>query len=287
MHYNKGKLYICPTPIGNLEDITLRCLRILQEADLIAAEDTRITQKLLNHFQIKTPLISYHKFSEKKQSKIIIDKVLSGCNVALVTDSGTPLISDPGSEIILEARSNGIQIIPLPGASAVTCSLSAAGFQSNGFIFHGFLPKSQSRKAILLKSLSLNTLPVVIFESPNRVISTLETIYNVLGNINIFIAREITKLHEEFLSNRVVDLINHFKSVEPRGEFTIIIDNSLVQQEKLTREELELIINEKLRLNQSVSSIVKELAEDTTIKKNQLYKIVLETQNKTNAIDED
>lgn len=277
-----GLLYICPTPIGNLEDITLRCLRILKEVDYIAAEDTRVTKKLLNHFDIKTKLISYHKFTEKKQSDEIISKLKNGENIALVTDAGTPVVSDPGNEIVSQAISNNIKVIPLPGPSAVTCALSASGLISEGFIFYGFLPKNTSQQIKLLQSLSENNLPIVFFESPNRVLATLQTISDNFGNINITVTRELTKLYEEIISGEINNIIDHFKSKTIKGEFTIIIDPIHSEHTKLSIKEIESLIIEKLNNETPISSISLELSEYLGLSKNKIYKLALTLQNKLN-----
>lgn len=278
MKHKPGLLYICPTPIGNLEDITLRCLRILKEVDYIAAEDTRVTKKLLNHYEIKTKLISYHKFSEKKQSDEIISKLKNGENIALVTDAGTPVVSDPGNKIVSQAINNDIKVIPLPGPSAVTCALSASGLVSEGFIFYGFLPKSNSKQIKLLQSLAENNLPIVFFESPNRILSTLQRINETFGNIKITVTRELTKIYEEIKSGNITDIIDYFSSKPIKGEFTIIIDSMNAHHTKLSEEEIESLIIEKINNKIPISSISIELSDYLGLSKNKIYKLALSLQ---------
>lgn len=285
MKNKTGILYVCPTPIGNLEDITLRCLRVLKEVGFIAAEDTRVTQKLLNHFDIKTPLISYHKYSEKQKTPLIIEKLLQNTNIALVTDSGTPVISDPGNEVIAEAIKNSIKVVPLPGPSAITCALSASGIISEGFIFYGFLPKSAAKKEEILTGLAANQLPIVIFESPKRVLSTLESIYNSLGDVNVVLTRELSKIYEEITVNTVSEHISYLKTIEPRGEHTIIIDKIPINTNSISKEDIEILIKDKLKLNQSISSIAKELSEDLNCNKNYIYKLTLELAKEAEQVD--
>lgn len=280
MKDNTGILYICPTPIGNLEDITLRCLRILKEVDLIASEDTRVSKKLLNHFQIKTPLISYHKFSEKQKLNILIDKLLEGQSIALISDSGTPTISDPGNMLLKEAFCNKIKIVPLPGACSVSCALSASGLAEHGYIFAGFQAKNNTIKTKTLKSLTTCNLPIVIFESPQRLVATLECIKEAFGSIKVFIGRELTKLNEEILFDNIENLIEKFTLTTPKGEITIIIDKINFCPPQLTEKEIKSLIEEKIKQDKPVSTIAKELSEELEINKNKIYKMALKLSNK-------
>jgi 16S rRNA (cytidine1402-2'-O)-methyltransferase len=272
----KGTLYICPTPIGNLEDITFRCLRILKEVNLIAAEDTRITRKLLSHYEISTPFLSYHKYTEKSRSKHIVDELLKGKSIALVSDSGTPVISDPGAELINQAHQNNIPIVPLPGASALSCAVSVAGFVDSGFVFAGFLPKQTSKKKECLNRYSAYALPVVIYESPQRLIATLEAIYEIYGNVLILLAREITKYHEEIIQNNVVEVLKYYKTRDIKGEITIIIDKLPAKESSLDDNQLKAIIRERLDSNETVLTISRELSEEFNIGKNHIYKLALD-----------
>ena len=215
-------LFIVATPIGNLQDITLRALDTLKSVDIIAAEDTRQTQKLLAHFKIKKRLVSFHKFSRENKLNQIIGLLKSGKNIALVSDAGTPGISDPGQKLVAAARDNNIKIIPIPGPSAITTILSIAGINADSFLFVGFIPKKKGRKTFL-KELSKVSVPVVLFESPVRVLKTLKDIREYLGERNVIVGRELTKIHEEILSLPVSQMINYFADNQPRGEFVIVI----------------------------------------------------------------
>ena len=206
-----GNLYLVATPIGNLEDITLRAINILKEVDIIAAEDTRHTLKLLNHLNIKKTLISYYKETEKIKSEILIEKLLDGKNIALVSDAGTPAISDPGEEIVRKAIENDINIIPIPGACAFINALVASGFSTREFVFLGFLSKNIKNKKEKLEELKNENKTLIFYESPHKIKSTLENISEILGNREIVIARELTKIHEEFIRGKVLELQILFK----------------------------------------------------------------------------
>ncbi len=250
----KGKLYICPTPLGNLEDITLRAVRILREVDLVACEDTRITQKLLNHYDIHTKLISYHKFSEKQKSSYIIGFIEEGKDIALVSDAGTPLISDPGGELIKLAYEKNIKIIPLPGASSVTTALCASYAGHLPFVFIGFLPKTAKEKEqLLLKYQDIN---IVAFESPNRLVKTLQEALLTLGSRHATIARELTKVYEEIKRDSIGNLIDYYFKNPPRGEIILIIEG---EEQHKTADTLE--IQEKIRILSGAGYGVKELSK--------------------------
>jgi 16S rRNA (cytidine1402-2'-O)-methyltransferase len=266
---NSGILYICPTPIGNLEDITFRAIRILKEVDLIACEDTRVTGKLLNHYKISTKLVSYHKFSEKKKSEYLINLLLEGKNIALVSDAGTPLISDPGSELVKSAGKNNIRIIPLPGASALTTALCAVYRESTGFIFAGFLPKSAGdKKEFLLKHASED---IVFYESPNRIVKTLDEILKILGNRTVSVARELTKIYEEIKTGSCEELIEYYSNNPAKGEIVAIVrgcklKNYTAEQEDIV-DKIRLLKKERFS-TKDISSILSAL---TGIKKSEIY----------------
>lgn len=251
---NKGTLYICPTPIGNLEDITLRALRVLKEVDLIACEDTRVTQKLLNHYDIKTKSISYHKFSEKQKSGYLVEKLLEGQNIALVSDAGTPVLSDPGVELVKKARENNIKIIPLPGASAIMTAFSAGGFDNHYFTFIGFLPKSTKEIELIINKYKESN--IILFESPNRLLKTLNEIKSLFGNVNLLIARELTKIYEEIIKDTIENHIEYFNKNSPRGEFTIIIEGI---EENLSIEENQLL--DKINILKNAGYGTKEISK--------------------------
>jgi len=215
-------LYIVSTPIGNLEDITLRALRILKEVDYIAAEDTRHTKILLNKYEITASLLSYHSYSSKHKEEKIVDLLKEGKNIALVSDAGTPGISDPAYSLIQRAIEENIQIVPIPGASSLLTALIASGKPMHQFLYLGFLPLKKGRQT-LLKSLAEEKRTIVFFESPHRILKTLNQLLEFWGDKEIAICRELTKIHEEFLRIKISEAINHFTEKKPRGEFVLIV----------------------------------------------------------------
>ncbi len=249
-----GILYICPTPIGNLEDITLRTIRVLKEVDIIACEDTRVTQKLLNHYKITTQTVSYHKFSEKEKSVYLIKQIKEGKNIALVSDAGTPLISDPGAELIREANLNNIKVIPLPGASSVITALSVAGTEKGDFAFFGFLPRTfKEKEKVLTKYSEIN---MVFFESANRIVDSLAEILEILGDRNAVIARELTKIYEEIKKGNISNLIEYYRQNPPRGEIVLIIEG---QKEEKSPDEVEIC--EKIKILKTEGFSTKEISK--------------------------
>lgn len=253
-----GELFICPTPIGNLGDMTLRAISTLKEVDLIACEDTRVTQKLLNHYEISTKLTSYHKFSEKQKSDYLIGLLKDGQNIALVSDAGTPIISDPGSELVKNCLENNIKIIPLPGACAFITAFSASCNNDKDVIFLGFLPKKTNEMQEKLKK--YNDINVVLYESPNRLVDTLKTIETTLDNPNVTVGREITKMFEEFKHGSASEIADYYKQKQPKGEIVIIIE----PKENLNTENFD--INEKINIlktegfsNKDISKILSTL----------------------------
>ncbi len=267
-----GNLYLVATPIGNLEDITLRAINTLKEVDLIAAEDTRHTMKLLNHLKIKKTLISYYKETEKIKSDILIEKIINGKNIALVSDAGTPAISDPGEEIIKKAIENNINIIPIPGACAFVNALICSGFSTKEFIFIGFLSKNAKDKKKKLEELKNENKTIIFYESPHKIKSTLENILEILGNRKIVLARELTKIHEEFIRGRILDILE--KEQELRGEFVIIVEGTeKKEEEKEFLNSLTLEEHYKYYLNKNLDKkeIIKKIAKDRNKNKNEIY----------------
>lgn len=267
-----GNLYLVATPIGNLEDITLRAINTLKEVDLIAAEDTRHTMKLLNHLKIKKTLISYYKETEKIKSDILIEKIINGKNIALVSDAGTPAISDPGEEIIKKAIENNINIIPIPGACAFVNALICSGFSTKEFIFIGFLSKNAKDKKKKLEELKNENKTLIFYESPHKIKSTLENIFEILGNRKIVLARELTKIHEEFIRGRILDILE--KEQELRGEFVIIVEGTeKKEEEKEFLNSLTLEEHYKYYLNKNLDKkeIIKKIAKDRNKNKNEIY----------------
>ncbi len=218
-----GILYIVSTPIGNLEDITLRAIRVLKEVGIIAAEDTRHTRKLLSRYEIHVPLTSYHDFNKYEKAEVLIAKIKEGINVALVSDAGTPGISDPGYYLIKRAIEEGIRVIPIPGATALTAALSVSGLPTDRFSFIGFLPKKRTARDKTLKTLSTIEHTLILYESPYRVLKTLNEIREIFGERKISVARELTKFHEEVIRGKISDVINNLGS-HPKGEIVIIIE---------------------------------------------------------------
>lgn len=268
----KGNLYLVATPIGNLEDITLRAINVLKDVDIIAAEDTRHTLQLLNHLNIKKTLISYYKQTEKNKSKVLIDKLLEGNNIALVSDAGTPGISDPGEEIVRQAIENNIRIIPIPGACALVNAIIASGLNTNEFTFIGFLPVNQTEKRKKLESIENENRTLIFYEAPHKLNATLEKMQEVLGNRRIVLARELTKIHEEYLRGTLDEIIN--MQIEPKGEYVIIVEGN---SDKITEvsilNELSLEAHyeyyEKKGLDKK--DIIKKIASDRNKPKNDIY----------------
>lgn len=276
MDANAGTLYIVGTPIGNLEDMTVRAVRILQTVDLIAAEDTRHTGKLLHHFQIKTPQISYHEHNRMIRVPELVAKLQQGLAIALVSDAGMPGISDPGYELVKACAEEGFTVVPIPGASAVIAALSASGLPSDRFIFEGFLPaKSQARRTHL-ESLQSESRTIVFYESPHRLRATLQDLADSLGSDRkITLARELTKLHEEFWRGTTADAIELYTKREPQGEYTIVVAGAevvkVVLSDTTLRSELQTLLNQGL----SRSDASRQLAQQTSLSRRQIYQLAL------------
>lgn len=219
-------LFVCATPIGNLEDITFRAVRILSEADLIAAEDTRQTKKLLDHYKIKTPQTSYHKFNIKSKTDYLLRLLKEGKKIALVSDSGTPGISDPGEELVAAAIQYKIDVIPIPGPCAITTALCASGLKTDKFLYLGFLPKKPGKRRKVLADLTYRKETIIMYESPYRLEKTLADILEILGERRTVAARELTKKFEEFVRGTSSQVLEHFKSKKPRGEIVILIEGA-------------------------------------------------------------
>ena len=275
----KGKLYLVATPIGNLEDITIRALRILKEVDLIAAEDTRHTLGLLNHFEIKKPLISYYKEIEKEKSNILIEKLLEGKNIALVSDAGTPGISDPGEEIVRKAIENNMEIIPIPGACAFVNALIASGMNTKEFSFVGFLSANKKERREKLEELKYETKTLIFYEAPHKLKTSLESMLEVLGDRNVVLARELTKIHEEFIRTTLSTSVEQI--VDIKGEFVIILEGN---QESKKDIELSNLNSKSLEEHYlfyeqqgfSKKDIIKKIAKDRNLNKNEIYQYFLD-----------
>lgn len=273
---NSGILYIVATPIGNLEDITLRAIRMLKEVSLIAAEDTRRTRKLLNAYEISTPLISLHEHNEKEKSSVIIDKIKSGMNVAYVTDAGTPCISDPGYHLIKLVQAENIRVIPVPGASAVITALSASGFPADNFIFCGFLPSKENKRRKYLEELKEEIKTVVFYESPSRYAAALQDMYDVLGDREIVVARELTKIFEEIKSGKISSFLTGFVQGKIKGEFTIILQGKEKEPVAVTAEEIEAnLLRLKKNKKMSVRDAICEVVRQTGLPKKKVYDLAV------------
>ncbi len=269
----KGLLYICPTPIGNLEDITLRTLKVLEEVDLVAAEDTRRTLKLLNHYNIKKPLTSYHEHNKKTKGQILVEKLKEGAKIALVTDAGMPGISDPGEDIIKLCIEENIDIIALPGATAFTLALVLSGLKTDKFVFEGFLPSKNRDRIKELERLKVEERTIILYEAPHRMEALLQDILTILGNRNISISRELTKIHEETFRGTVSEAIDWFKDTGPKGEFVIVLEGGAAPDEDpykdiSVKEHLKKYIEEGM----SKKDAVRRVAEERNMPKNKVYK---------------
>jgi 16S rRNA (cytidine1402-2'-O)-methyltransferase len=268
-----GTLYIVATPIGNLEDITLRAIRILKEVDLIAAEDTRHTLKLLNHLEISKPLISYHRHNEEVKSDILIEKLQQGSNIALVSDAGTPGICDTGEEIIKRCINLDINIIPIPGACAMINSLICSGISTKEFTFLGFLPLNKKLRKDKLEEIKMSNKTVIIYEAPHKLKVTLKDLEEILNcDRKITLAREITKIHEEFIRGNIEDLVQKFQDI--KGEIVLIIEGNMDVTVENELNNLSLDEHYKFYERQGFSKkdIIKKIAKDRDVNKNEIYK---------------
>ncbi len=266
-----GKLYLVATPIGNLEDITLRALRILKEVDLIAAEDTRNTLKLLNHYNISKPLISYHRHNEEIKVDGLIEKIKNGENIAIVSDAGTPGISDPGEIIVKSAIDNNIEIVPIPGACAAINALICSGFDTKEFVFLGFLPINKKLRKEKLDEIKKESKTLIIYEAPHKLKNTLEDLKEIVGKRKIVLARELTKIHEEFLAGSIDEIIE--KSHDLKGEMIILIEGceKIDEDNLLTKLSLEEHYSYYEKMGFDKKDIIKKMAKDRGVNKNEIY----------------
>ena len=269
-----GILYIVATPIGNLEDITLRAIRTLKEADVIAAEDTRHTQVLLKHFAINTPLTSFHEHNERAKTAQLVTRLERGESIALVSDAGTPAISDPGYRLVVAAIGAGIRVIPIAGPSALIAALSAAGLPTNGFDFRGFLPARKQERRSKLQELRDGRYTMVFYETPHRLQESLDDVREILGDRRMVLAREVTKLHEEFLRGRISEVIGEVSRREIRGEMTLVIegcsDSNAASEEELV-EEIDKLKGEGMRIKE----IAEIIGEKYGYSKREIYRLAL------------
>ncbi|MBE7023341.1 MAG: 16S rRNA (cytidine(1402)-2'-O)-methyltransferase [Clostridia bacterium] len=279
-----GILYLCPTPIGNLQDITFRTLETLKSVELIAAEDTRNTLKLLNYFDIDVPLTSYYEHNKAHKGEILIEKLKAGQNIALVSDAGMPAISDPGEDLVRLCIDEGIEVVPLPGASAFSCALVASGMPTGRFSFEGFLTMNKRNRKIHLEEVKNDTRTLIFYEAPHKLLSTLKDMLDIFGNREIVLARELTKKFEEFFRTTISEAIVHYEETPPKGEFVLIIKgkNPTELEEEIRagqaspEELLERYGTENLRGKELVNKVAEELG----LPKREVYDLYLKTKNK-------
>lgn len=276
-----GKLYLCATPIGNLEDITLRVLRTLKEVDLIAAEDTRNSIKLLNHFDIKTPMTSYHEYNKIDKAYVLINKMREGQNIALITDAGTPGISDPGEELAAMCCEAGIEVTSLPGPVACITALTLSGLSTRRFAFEAFLPADKKERKMILEELKNETRTIIIYEAPHRLVRTLEELREALGNRRMTLCRELTKKHETAFHTTIEDLITFYTTEKPLGECVLVVEGKSHQEmkeeqqaswEKITIEDHMKIYEEK---GYSRKEAMKLVANDRGVTKRDIYQYLI------------
>lgn len=276
-----GMLYICATPIGNLEDITLRTLRILKEADLIAAEDTRHSIKLLNHFQIKTPMTSYHEFNKYDKASQLVEKMKQGMNIALITDAGTPAISDPGEELVKQCHAAGIEVTSLPGPSAFVTALTISGKPTRRFCFEAFLPYDKKERNEVLEELKTETRTIILYEAPHKLKKTLKDLYEVLGDRKISLCKELTKKHETNFRTTLSGAIAYYEQEDPKGEFVLIIEG--ISREERKEDEMQVFLSMTIEehmqqyLNQGMEKkeAMKRVAKDRGVSKRDIYQALL------------
>lgn len=279
---NCGKLYLCATPIGNLEDITLRVLNTLKEVDLIAAEDTRHSIKLLNHFEIKTPMTSYHEFNKTSKAKYLVEQMQQGVNIALITDAGTPGISDPGEELVKQCYEAGLDVTSLPGAAACVTALTISGLSTRRFCFEAFLPVDKKKRQWILEELKRETRTIIVYEAPHHLVKTLKELSDTFGSgRNITICRELTKKYEEAYRTTFAEALERYEHEEPKGECVIVIEGrsigEMVEEQQKSWEEMTIEDHMELYLKQGIDrkEAMKLVAKDRGITKRDVYQCVM------------
>lgn len=277
----QGKLYLCATPIGNLEDITYRVLRTLKEVDLIAAEDTRNSIKLLNHFDIHTPMTSYHEYNKIEKAEVLIRKMQEGMNIALITDAGTPGISDPGEDLVRMCYEAGIEVTSLPGAAACITALTLSGLPTRRFAFEAFLPSDKKERQAVLAELVDETRTIILYEAPHRLLKTLNELLEVLGNRKMTLCRELTKKHETAFASTIEDILKFYETQEPKGECVLVIEGKsraeLVKEERAKWEEMTIEEHMDVYLQQGMDKkeAMKAVAKDRGVSKRNIYQALL------------
>ena len=277
-----GTLYLCATPIGNLEDMTLRAIRILREADLIAAEDTRNSIKLLNHFEIKTPMTSYHEYNKIEKGRKLVERLLSGENIALITDAGMPGISDPGEELVKMCYDAGVAVTAVPGASACITALVLSGLSTRRFAFEAFLPAEKKERKSILTELKDETRTMIIYEAPHRLLRTLEELYETMGERKITVCRELTKRHETAFTTTLKEACSYYRAQEPKGECVLVIEGKSRQELKEEAQARwdDMSVKEHMEYYESQGigrkEAMKLVAKDWGAGKRDIYKALLE-----------
>lgn len=277
-----GVLYLCATPIGNLEDMTFRAIRVLQEADLIAAEDTRNSIRLLNHFDIKTPMTSYHEYNKIEKAKYLVGQLMQGKNVAVITDAGTPGISDPGEELVRMCLEQGILVTAVPGPAALITALVSSGQATRRFCFEGFLPSEKKERRLVLDEIKEEFRTILMYEAPHHLLKTLEELREALGNRSLTIARELTKRYETIQMTTLEEACEYYKNNEPRGEYVLVIagqDREAVkkqQQESWQEISLEEHMQQYLSKGMDRKEAMKQVAKDRGVSKREVYQQLLD-----------
>lgn len=272
-----GTLYLCATPIGNLEDMTFRVIRTLKEVDLIAAEDTRNSIKLLNHFEIQTPMTSYHEYNKYEKGRKLVEKLLEGQNIALITDAGTPGISDPGEELVKMCYESGIPVTSLPGAAACITALTISGLSTRRFAFEAFLPSDKKEREQILKEMETETRTMIVYEAPHRLVKTLKLFLERLGNRKITVCRELTKRHETALAVTLEEAVSHYEANPPKGECVLVIEGKsreeAREEERKQWEEMTIEDHMEVYTKQGMDkkSAMKAVAKDRGVSKRDIY----------------
>ena len=278
----KGKLYLCATPIGNLEDITFRVLRTLKEADLIAAEDTRNSRKLLNHFEIKTPMTSYHEYNKYEKGRWLVRQMEEGKQVALITDAGTPGISDPGEELVAMCWEAGIEITSLPGPAACITALTVSGLPTRRFSFEAFLPQDKKQRQEVLEELKKDTRTLILYEAPHRLVKTLEELLKELGNRKITVCRELTKKHETLFKTDLEKALDWYRENSPKGECVLVLEGKsreeIKEEERSKWEDMSVPEHVEFYLKQGMEKkeAMKQVAKHTGVSKREIYGVLLQ-----------
>lgn len=277
-----GTLYLCATPIGNLEDMTFRCVRILKEVNLIAAEDTRNSIRLLNHFEIKTPMTSYHEYNKIEKGRKLVEKLREGTDIALITDAGTPGISDPGEELVRQCREEGIPVTAVPGAAACVTALTISGLSTRRFAFEAFLPTEKKERQQILEELKQETRTIVLYEAPHRLVKTLRLLLETLGDRQVRVCRELTKKHETVYENTLSGAVSYYEEQEPKGECVLVIAGKsreeIRREEQMQWEEMTLEEHMEKYLSEGMDrkEAMKQVAKDRGIGKREVYRALLQ-----------